>query len=73
MIEKHTSQTRDIIKTNYLKDVWTFEDLHREHEAPAFVYRMRKCVVRHINTIGENFMIANSANDNVDIYDLVNP
>jgi hypothetical protein len=68
LMTKAAMETNEIMKANFLKDVWTFEDLHRDHDAPAYIYRIRKCVVRHIQTVGDSFILVNSLNDNVDIF-----
>ena len=65
---KAALETNEIMKANYLKDVWTFEDLHRDNVAPSYIYRVRKCVVRHIQIIGDSFLLINSVNDNIDIF-----
>ena len=58
------------MRQKYLREVWTFADLHREHEAPSFVHRIKGYEVKHIQTIGESFMIVNNKTDNVDVYSI---
>ena len=42
--------------------------MHREHEAPSFVHRVKGYEVKHIQTIGESFLLVNNKSDNVDVF-----
>lgn len=47
-IEKYTLEANEIMKANYLKEIWSFEDLHKDHLAPSYVHRVRNRIVKHI-------------------------
>jgi len=72
-IEKYALEASEMIKTKQLNGVWTFEDLHKEYETPSFVYRVRNCVVRHIQVVGDSFLLTNGENDNIDVFDINQP
>ena len=56
------------MRQRYLREVWSFDDLHMPEEAPAFVHRVKGHEIKHIQTIGEKMLIMNSADDNIDVY-----
>jgi len=51
-----------------LKNVWQFEDLHKQDETPAYIHRIRKAEVKHVNAISETLIITNNAQDNIDVF-----
>jgi|688.fasta_scaffold211238_3 hypothetical protein len=67
-IEKYTQEANEIMKANYLKDIWNFEDLHKDNLAPSYIHRVRNRIVKHIQVVGDSFVLTNSQNDNIDIY-----
>ena len=62
-----------MMRQKYLREVWRFEDLHKADEAPAYVHRIKGHEVKHIQTIGENILVVNNKEDNVDIYNTESP
>ena len=72
-IQKATQDANELIRQKYLRDVWRFEDLHKEDEAPAYVHRIKGHELKHIQTIGENVMIMNNKEDNVDVFSTDSP
>lgn len=56
-----------------MREVWRFEDLHKENEAPGFVHRIKGYEVKHIQTIGETWLLVNNKSDNVDVYSVDSP
>ena len=61
------------MRQKYLREVWRFEDLHKEHEAPAYVHRIKGYEVKHVQTIGETWLLVNNKSDNVDVYSVDSP
>ena len=72
-IQKATQDANELIRQKYLRDVWRFEDLHKADEAPAYVHRIKGHEVKHIQTIGENIMIMNNKEDNIDVFSTDSP
>ena len=62
-----------MMRSRYLREVWRFEDLHKEDEAPTYVHRVKGHEIKHIQTIGDDILIANSKDDNVDIFSVESP
>ena len=72
-IKRATQDANELMRQKYLREVWQFSDIHKENEAPAYVHRMKGFEVKHIQTIGENVLVMNSSNDNVDVYSTESP
>ena len=62
-----------MMRQKYLREVWRFEDLHKEDEAPTYIHRVKGHEIKHIQTIGDEILIVNSADDNVDVYNTESP
>ena len=67
-IERYAQDIDEMLRYKFLKNVWKFEDLHKEHAAPSFIHRLPKLDIKHINTVGDSLLITNSKDSNVDIY-----
>ena len=72
-IQKATQDANELMRQNYLRDIWRFEDLHKEAEAPAYVHRIKGHEVKHIQTIGENILLMNNKEDNIDVFSQESP
>ena len=60
-IQKATQDANELMRQKYLREIWRFEDLHKEDEAPAYVHRVKGQEVKHIQTIGEGILLMNNA------------
>lgn len=58
----------DMMRKKFLQRVWQFEDLHKPEEAPAYIHRIKGYEVKHIQTIGDNLLLVNNAQDNIDVF-----
>ena len=67
-IQKATQDANELMRQKYLKDIWSFEDLHSDDDAPAYVHRIKNYEVKHIQTIGENMLLINNQQENIDVY-----
>lgn len=72
-IQKATQDANELMRQKYLREIWRFEDLHKEDEAPAYVHRVKGHEVKHIQTIGENILIMNNKEDNIDVFSTDSP
>ena len=72
-IEKFTQDQNEITRQKYLKNIWTFEDLHEKNTTPAYIHRIRKTEVKHIQTIGETLLLMNNKSDNIDVFSADSP
>lgn len=48
LVRRYAQDANEVTKFKYLKDVWTFEDLHQGDIAPAYIHRIRNCEVKHV-------------------------
>jgi hypothetical protein len=67
LIERYTQDANDLMRTQFLQNVWHFEDLHKPESAPEYIHRI-KCEIKHMASAGEKIVITNNAEDNVDVY-----
>ena len=72
-IKRVTQDANELMRQKYLREVWHFSDIHKENEAPAYIHRMKGMEVKHIQTIGENVLMMNSKDDNIDVYSTESP
>ena len=72
-IQKATQDANELMRQKYLREIWKFEDLHKEHEAPAYVHRVKGFEVKHIQTIGESILLMNNKEDNIDVFSTESP
>ena len=47
--------------------MWHFTDLHKPDAAPEFIHRL-KSEVKHLGVTGENMIILNNVDENVDVF-----
>jgi hypothetical protein len=47
--------------------VWKFEDLHKMDAAPEYIHRV-KSEIKHLGVTGENLILVNNPDENVDVY-----
>ena len=50
-----------------MQNVWHFEDLHKPESAPEYIHRI-KCEIKHMASVGDQMVITNNAEDNVDVF-----
>ena len=62
-----------MMRANYLKNIWSFADLHQMDQAPSYIHRIKGTEIKHLATIGETLLIVNNKEDNVDVYGINAP
>ena len=67
-IQRFTQDANEMMRANYLQNIWSFQDLHKMDQAPAYIHRIRQSEIKHCATIGETLVIVNNKDDNVDVY-----
>ena len=72
-IEKFTQDQNEITRQKYLKNIWTFDDLHEKNTTPSYIHRIKNTEVKHIQTIGETLLLVNNKTDNIDVYSADSP
>lgn len=72
-IEKFTQDANEMMRQKYLKNIWTFEDLHESSATPSYIHRIRNTEVKHLQTIGETLLLMNNKNDNIDVFSADSP
>ena len=55
------------MRSAFLQNVWHFEDLHKPESAPEYIHRI-KCEIKHMASVGDQMVITNNAEDNVDVF-----
>lgn len=58
-IERYTQDANELMRTQFLQNVWHFEDLHKPEAAPDYIHRI-KCEVKHMASNGEKIIICNN-------------
>ena len=67
-IERYAQDVDEMMRTQFLNNIWKFEDLHKEYGAPSFIHRLPKVDIKHINTVEGELLLTNNKDQNVDVY-----